>query len=440
MDTVKEIYCSNNQIFLICESDSKTQDFSFHLNDNRAICVILLDEQNLMIKNKICIENNQNNNYLDSSYYDQTLSLLVNLNGNNGQYENNGSYNGTIIININQLLNVNNYFFIPDYNKKYLEMVSDSRQIYLFYQSYIDDTFYLSIYENAGLELETNDKITNIKACVTKSEGVYYSLVKYKDNNYYIDNIYSINSSSILPYSLGTTINDPKLNIISILETNDEISIIIKKNDCLEITNLKVFNFEKHNKQNEQYNNTFYFVTLDGKSLSKEYLSTTPSFDTFGKKGYFVKYILDDYTTLVVKEVYDVFLNVNVKENEIYDIGLKLSFNGIGYLNQEEITSGYIINNPGSYSLHLIGNNNEEYTINFSVKKITIPDNEREENNLELQEQEKKVEHKKQETSIQNTVLPYEEKTNVTGIIILLALIIISSISAFFYYRKEKKK
>ena len=91
--------------------------------------------------------------------------------------------------------------------------------ISLYYQSYIDDTFYLSIYENAGLELETNkiitnDKITNIKACVTKSEGVYYSLVKYKDNNYYIDNIYSINSSSILPYSLGTTINDPKLNII----------------------------------------------------------------------------------------------------------------------------------------------------------------------------------------------------------------------------------
>ena len=70
----------------------------------------------------------------------------------------------------------------------------------------------------------------------------------------------------------------------------------------------------------------------------------------------------------LVKEQVD--LKVNIKNYGVYDMGVRLEFNAIGYLNGELIESGYEIEKEDKYLLELIGNSGEKEVIYFTVTNL----------------------------------------------------------------------
>ena len=64
-------------------------------------------------------------------------------------------------------------------------------------------------------------------------------------------------------------------------------------------------------------------------------------------------------------------LRISIKDRGVYDRRVILEFNGVGYLNNERIDSGYIIADEGRYILEVRGKDEVKY-FNFEVKDITI--------------------------------------------------------------------
>lgn len=83
-------------------------------------------------------------------------------------------------------------------------------------------------------------------------------------------------------------------------------------------------------------------------------------------------YFTGENIELVYKRNIQVMSNLKLINNGIYDKGLKLKFNGIGLLNNEEILSGYVIDKVGLYTFKLIGKDNQSITYNFEVADLSI--------------------------------------------------------------------
>lgn len=62
---------------------------------------------------------------------------------------------------------------------------------------------------------------------------------------------------------------------------------------------------------------------------------------------------------------------INVRQDEVYDVGYCLNFNGMGTLNGQDITNNYFINEEGSYILEVVGNNNYYKQIHFKIKSYS---------------------------------------------------------------------
>lgn len=114
-----------------------------------------------------------------------------------------------------------------------------------------------------------------------------------------------------------------------------------------------VFKYGKHydNLYEMEKNNSFTF----------EYVNQ----DVFGH------YILGEYYSgysndILIKEKVNVLLNTNIYNNNTYQKGLEIKFNGICYLNDKQVYSSYKIDDVGRYNVRLIGHNEEyNYTINI---------------------------------------------------------------------------
>ena len=117
---------------------------------------------------------------------------------------------------------------------------------------------------------------------------------------------------------------------------------------------------------------------------SNKYLSNTYiDFSTFGNYSLLYYYNFD-FFDLVYRKNIKVLGELKIEDNNIYTKGLILEFNGVGYLNDSIIESGYIIEKPGTYHLVLIGKEQEKEEYNFEVVE-NISDKELLKNqNLEL--------------------------------------------------------
>lgn len=446
LDEGKAIYVNQHQIYLVCESDSNEQDFSFHTQSNRSVCVFLLEDTSLSILQKASLENNQNSDYLDSYFFDESLTILMEVRGTYGSFSHQGKYQGTLLVNFYQGLNSMNYFFLPEENTLLLEILTDSRQIYLFSTAIQDPTtLKIQSYEKEGRLVNentlsfSNQNVLSVSGVVTSGEMIYFTLQKRKEDQIILDHYYSYLSNQIMTYSLDKEWKNSNSVNLSLFETSEGIEIVSLDHDIIQHYRRHVVSFESYTVKKEDQEDTFFTVFLDGKRISKDN-ETRVDTSTFGLNHYFVTYSLFSNVQLILKESYNIYLKVNVKEQETYDVGLVLSFNGTGYLNEIEIPSGYKVLSPGNYSLHLIGANHEEHTVNFFVKKISIEEQAKDEMYIEATEKERKAEHTSQVASVENQVLPYEEPPKTTGIILCLSIIIVCGILSFVYVRKEKKK
>ena len=94
--------------------------------------------------------------------------------------------------------------------------------------------------------------------------------------------------------------------------------------------------------------------------------------DTFGLYKRNIKY---KYNDIIINTYVDYYVEpkCSIVDKKEYDLGVKLEFNGVGYLNGEKIENGFIVNEYGSYLLEVVGKEESKY-YTFIVKDLTIKD------------------------------------------------------------------
>ena len=92
---------------------------------------------------------------------------------------------------------------------------------------------------------------------------------------------------------------------------------------------------------------------------------------TFGVRKEYIEGQMGDLVIKYTKEEV-VPLETNIVPFSTYDCGVELNFNAKGYLNGEEIESGYEVNDAGQYLLELVSTSGERESIYFTVGKLTI--------------------------------------------------------------------
>ncbi|HHU23827.1 MAG TPA: hypothetical protein GXZ57_01915 [Acholeplasmataceae bacterium] len=86
--------------------------------------------------------------------------------------------------------------------------------------------------------------------------------------------------------------------------------------------------------------------------------------------GYYV--FTHDMVQLVVGRNWVVLPSVSVENNQVYDVGVKIEFNGLGKLNGEETVSGIRLNQTGDYILELTGKDGQVISKKFTVAQISL--------------------------------------------------------------------
>lgn len=165
------------------------------------------------------------------------------------------------------------------------------------------------------------EEIKAIKLCDEKIESAYFA---------------GSNTIHLL------TNNQIKIYTFNTLSLEDNTAIIPKVN-----YNNEQLNYNK-NKSTDFYNHSLY--------------------GTYHLELY---YELNEFDILYNKDL-EIKQDLNIKTDNQYNLGLKLSFNAIGYLNDQQIESNFIITTPGEYKLDLIGYQNIKNTYVFKVVDLSV--------------------------------------------------------------------
>lgn len=89
--------------------------------------------------------------------------------------------------------------------------------------------------------------------------------------------------------------------------------------------------------------------------------------------SYLLKYYFDT-PSLTLAYYLDLYVDlaVSVKDHQTYDLNTKLTFNGEAILNNQRITSNYVVKEPGTYILEITGKDNRKKFINFTIENLSV--------------------------------------------------------------------
>lgn len=352
----------NNNIYMVYYTYSKTGDLGYYLG-SRVIGVSKINEFNLAAQDSIFIGNNHSTLFLDIKYcnYYENFYLLFNTNGESGEYANNGSYNGDFMVSFNKKLEDSRYISLNNnINAKSLGIVDNDVVVYSS-EDYLIERYY--------------DNHLRYKKVVRTDLKSFYKAdaITFNDSTFiftYNYSLYGIQMKGVGYNNFKKSLTSELMfkvcsDILTSLSYNDGVITIKKHHLISQVKSNKVV----YNHQ-EFYNQTIY---LDGMYMNN--YSPVGYLNVFGI--YNDKTIIsNDNTKLIFRNNFYIPDVINLKTNEIYDLGVKLIFNGVGYLNDQEIKSGYVINEVGNYNLQIVGNNQMK-VLNFKVMplatKLTNP-------------------------------------------------------------------
>jgi len=213
-----------------------------------------------------------------------------------------------------------------------------------------------------------------LKDVIFKEDSIIYLYLKRSSPNTYIIRVYSESAEKVVGSASFELEQPTNVNL------NDDFTLLCSKNEELflyklnivffhDLITLKIYDETFDIKDRKIYINDDLAMLTD-----KSNLSYNPK--QFGRYEVFL-YYTGKYFDFAYYDNLTVMSNVSVKTNEIYDLNLKLTFNGEGLLNDMHIDSGFVIKDVGSYHLKVIGLNNVAEEYNFLVEEISQSKNEK---------------------------------------------------------------
>ena len=296
----------------------------------------------------------------------------------NSYYNINSSYSKTILLDNN----ITSYF-IFSYNDQLIIIENEDNIISSIVEINSSSINHLSFYD-------ITYKIDNVKIVDDK---IY--LMAYNGNIYiYGFHIYKINKN--ISYSTYQSNHKIEYEDIKIIDNN---SIIQSNNKC--------------RNDNEIY----------GKYDIKMYCEA-------------------DNIKIIASSYHIIPLICNVSSDEVYDLNLVLSFNGIAYLNNEAINNNYIIEEVGNYQLDIIGINQTKQSFNFEVRDKCLKEKSKYFKKVEDNQYEY-MQYNEEKNYLSNNnyeIMLYDKKENFKYAIIFILIFSLSFFSFLLFKKRGTKK
>ena len=233
--------------------------------------------------------------------------------------------------------------------------------------------------ENRSIFIDTFDESLNLNN-IYKDTLLYDYIIK---DACLIGNDFSIlftyqNNTKINVYNLHENKLVDELNIS---EKLDKLKLIDNRsfysfNNILSVyslnsINAKLFAIEEIYSIDDDILKTDIYINGESAYLDLDKSNLCYDINLYGKyNGTY--YFINEKIDIIYQQDINVLPNVSLLPNNVYDLHTKITFNGRGVLNDKEISSGYIINEPGEYTFKIYGKDNKSFEINFKISDISI--------------------------------------------------------------------
>ncbi len=355
---------SDKYYYILYYTYSNSGDFISPYKDTKVISISKLDKITLNIIQSRYIGNNNYNYIIDYAYDDfsKKFFIVADLSGSFGNYQGKNLYNGQFII-----------AFDDDLNNE-------------IYTSLKFETYLNGICASDGLVILTGRNILNNNYIYNFFMDTNLNIIDYNDYKLLDDIVYSNGVKEVNQSPIIKLINrngevcglyDYNFNEYYKLDSNIKLVKYIDKTRYLlkrsggQVVIYKDYFIGKRSKDSTVYDNIKY--NYQEFWVNDIYISSY-SYENYNKTFGHYKDIIrleDSNFCFVYGYQYFVREKFNIKNNQVYDKKLKLIFNGVGYLNDELIYSGYEINNVGFYNLVIYGNESLK-SINFKVESLSV--------------------------------------------------------------------
>lgn len=380
VDHAKKIIMDDSAYYLIGETTSDDDDFRFQHTNKSGFClcinrqtledIAMYDATNSYDLEIIDATISNHNLYMIARYYDtiEKVKYTIVYKYNNVKRELEDIVNLSFFQteSVNQMIcDDNGYMFLStndyDYTKKMYV-----NHVYAFSPTCTKTLLFDSYYEKEG-----NANLIGFMVTSTNQQILLYDLYNENQSNPY-GYLYRVYQDNTILFEIESFSYDEK--VCGFVE-NDSLKLCKSSHSTLSVDQMSYAYFSYIPQQTvKQPDDKILYPRLfiDGKEaiLDKEvsYIPHNPSI--YGT--YAVKYVFDSDNTRFVFEDSIYFLPyTNIVNQGIYDINTILVFNGKATLNQYQIENGYLVTQPGDYTLITMGTNGESYTVQFTIKLLS---------------------------------------------------------------------
>lgn len=402
----KQIYAVNNGYIVIGTTTATEGIFALHKNNNNIIFMARFDYS--FMNTDVVLIGNEGSNYIyDVIKFNDKIYFYAYVTGN-GFYSFRNSNDGYCIIIFDERFEMIDYYEI-DYKSGLSSFVIYNENIYFcnkayektnidFYKVYLDYINYEFSY-NTVYYLENNIKIFYSSY---ENKLAIFEIININDINYLYVTVYQ-DDEKIYQYikEVGSSfkfINGNLADTVVFCSSKEQIEIS-------EIIYIKL---------NKGYC-LFNDVLVEGVAEGIEEIK-------YGLYDVYVKYEYKDLQ-LYVREEYLINPEINVRNNEIYDLNLEIQSNGKCKLNNKEIENNYKITEEGTYLIELYGPNVVSY-YTFVVKKISDDFVENDETIINIKEQINRSNEEIDIIQYRNIGSEKKENDDSSGIIITIMLLL----------------
>lgn len=433
------IHYYENYLYLVTSTKGNSLDYNKIKTSNEEQLVILkIDYESFKIYEGKAESAISNFRIIDTSFYDYRITINIaykeNIMINNVEYTN-------CIYEYDERLQLQNQYHFSLKNKDYIT-----------YQVTKNDVCFFSIDHSVNSEYVKVQYLNNeidIKIIELSRENMYnindIKVITVNENDIYMMlNSKKLNKKNFLGFAKINTFDGVKYFSV----TPSEISVLNSKVYNNNIYNTYIKDNKLYNKiynlieiiastfENSNYNITKKTVIVNGQKTALTNYFDNTNYKKYGIYHNVLKTKDGNNNAYYVDEIINVNAKVNVANNEVYQIGYKLCFNGEAILNGKKIKSDYIINDIGNYQLIIYGENVDEMTYYFDISDLTISSSIKQPVDFEIVEITNTNQVYKNKPTNTSTI-EYNVKQNYSEVIPLVISILSFGILSFIMLRKK---
>lgn len=376
-DSGKRIFLKDDMLMIVGQSSSNQNDYPKRQTSNIMVIFINMLYSNFNFFEMDYYGNDGYNYPVDSVMIEEDLYALIKLGGTSGYFKSSKeSFNNYALLKLNKYLDLSSYYIFEEIGT-YEGIVNSGTEIIVIINSLKNSQNIIKFLKlDYGL---TFNEIINYTYPEDDCFLYDFKIEHNRDTLYILGEINSLSKTQVMGYAvLGFDKNLDNIYHEKLDEDKNARGILIER------SSIYIYGIS---------NNKFYWdycFYVDVNPLTQEVkinnllLTSQPiykinniDYNIFGKYQLHQHHTLDNFSVFNTQELV-IKPNINIRSNEIYDLGVKLEFNGKAYLNDYPIESGFVVNEKGKYLLEVVGKD-ERKLINFSVDTLSITPKEIEE-------------------------------------------------------------